>query len=161
MIDQQKLRRIAEELGKKGRLKTGRRYWKEFPVPHLMGWLLHKGHCPYCGENLLDSKSMQNAIGGTDHLLPRCDYPELENDPLNFVPVCAGCNGLKRHWDPNTCGPILYNRGQEDHIRDEEVQSALIERAKAQIEKRRTERVANFPEDHANWLRALEELRGR
>ena len=102
---------------------------------------------------------MRNGLGGTDHLLPKRDYPKLENDPLNFVPACVGCNGLKRDWDPNAVSPQLYDRENESHIKDEETQRMLISRAREHIDKKRKERETDFPEDQANWLEALKQWR--
>ncbi len=154
MSDMDKLRRIAEDLGKKGQ-----RYWPAFPTPDLMGWLLHEGQCVYCGTNLIEIRSVTNALGTTDHLLPKGTYPELENAPLNLVPCCTGCNGIKRNWDPNSVSPPLYDRNTDDGIKNEKTQREFIERAKKYVETKRTEREGEFPADRAFWLEAVQKLK--
>lgn len=150
MPDLEKLRRIATDLRKRGG------YWGTFPLGDLMGWLLHKGRCVYCDTPLVEPYHMTNGLGGTDHLLPQADYPELDDDPLNLLPVCVGCNGLKRDWDPNTqVSPQLYHSKTGEPVRDEHTCELLISRAREHVDKRRKERQANFPKDQANWSDAL------
>jgi hypothetical protein len=153
MVDLEKLRRVAENLRKK------RGYWAEFPTADLMGWVLHKGQCVYCDAHLADSHNMTNRLGGTDHLLPKTKYPRLRDDPLNLAPVCGGCNGLKRDWDPNSEDlPQLYDPETGGAI-DEKIHALLISRARGRVDKKRKERQVNFPKDDANWADALRQWR--
>jgi 5-methylcytosine-specific restriction endonuclease McrA len=153
MPDLDKYRRVAVDLRKKGG------YWGEFPIADLMGWMLHQGRCVYCDAHLADGHHVTNRLGGTDHLLPKTKYPELRDDPLNLVPACGGCNGLKRDWDPNTeVLPVLYNPESGEAI-DENAHTQLVSRARERVAAKRKERQANFSKDQAKWADALDQWR--
>ncbi len=93
-------------------------------------------------------------------MLPKKIYPELDDDPLNLVPTCVPCQGLKSDWDPNTVQPQLY-AANENRIRDEETQRTFILRAKEEIGNRPKRRVDDFVNGRGleNWVEALERVR--
>ena len=157
-----KLHRLAKQLkDKKGT------YWPPMPLPDIMGWLLRGGQCVYCDTPLVEIHKMINRLGETDHLLPKgkykkllvkAKYENLTSDPRNLVPACSGCNSLKRHYDPNTDGPELYNPENESHI-SEDIQEQLITRARKHVNGERQTRHATFQQDQANWFEALKQWR--
>lgn len=147
-----KLRGVAQELRAKGG------YWATFNVNDLMEWLEHEGTCTYCSASIVDEYHVTNRLGTWDHLLPKAKYLEIENHPLNRVPCCMACNCLKSSWDPNS--QVLPRLYEPENGRDinTEIQQQLITRSKQYVEKKRAERNANFPSEHANWLAAMSKL---
>lgn len=151
--DLDKHRRFAENLQKKGG------YWGLFPTADLIGWLLHEGKCVYCDTPLVDTYHMTNGLGGTDHLLPKIKYPELRDDPLNLVPACAGCNGIKRNWDANEqFSPPLYQQEIGGGIKNKDIHDQLVLKAREEVDKKRRKRQQTFPTDQANWANAIRQL---
>ena len=54
-------RRIAN------RLRAPGYYWSaRARIEALMGWLHHRGHCVYCGVQLVDASHMIGGLAGTD-----------------------------------------------------------------------------------------------
>lgn len=51
------------------------------------------GVCPMCGHR--DATEL-------DHYLPKTQYPLLSTNPLNLVPCCSDCNGLKDNTYPKS-----------------------------------------------------------
>lgn len=158
------LREIAQRLKLK---RSGSYYWRLFTrIEALMGWLHHQGQCVYCGVSLIDASLMIGGLVGTDHLLPKHAYPELDftdrrlafRDYLNAVPACNGCNCLKRSWDPNTkVQPQLYKRGEDIRLNCD-MQVELIQRAKQYVAEERKRRNTTHNQDQNNWLAALGEM---
>jgi len=96
--DDQNLRSIAEDLKRRNRPGF---WWKFRKTEHLVGWLLHRGTCVYCGKDLIGEQYIRHGWATTDHLLPQSQYPDLDRCPLNTVPACSACNCLKGGLDPS------------------------------------------------------------
>lgn len=69
-------------------------------------WLRDRGHCVYCGFDLLRDRNFAYHFSCLDHVLPRSKYPALEHDLGNQVLACGSCNRVKRQWDPNEAGDV-------------------------------------------------------
>ena len=61
--------------------QPGRKYYDQIIS------LAHYGTCPFCAHRDVDS---------IDHYLPKDIYPQYSISPINLVPVCSHCNGIKR-----------------------------------------------------------------
>jgi hypothetical protein len=133
-------------------LKRGGGYWSLFPTPHLAGWLLSGAKCVYCGVDLLEKPHTIDGTATVDHLLPRQTYPELSQTLLNLVPCCAGCNNVKRGWDPNN-DPKLYNLDDLTPF-TMQMREEFTQRAKSHISELRMTRAANFERDRTRWAAA-------
>ena len=67
-------------------LRKGSRYFKGWNINVLQAFIRDRGCCVYCGRPLLE----KFGVAGTgDHLLPKCDYPDLAESVDNLVPACA------------------------------------------------------------------------
>jgi len=146
------LRRVAEDLQREGR------YWKLFGrIEHLMGWLYDEGKCVYCGTELVETGHTISGLASTDHLLPKHNRPELDEDPLNAVPACSTCNHVKGQWDPNKSeGEPLFRAGSLTP----EMRTVFIARAKNHIQEKRRARAVAFEQDLTAWRKALRSYRG-
>lgn len=122
-----------------------------------MGWILHRGRCVYCGQNLVDASMMVSRLGHVDHLLPKGAYPEVDFQArpvkagvyLNAVPACHGCNLIKRDWDPNTKGgDPLYSVETGMTVK---IQAKLIDRARKHIKEKRDDRTPRFQVEVECW----------
>ena len=85
-----------------------------------------KGHCTYCGEDLLGSAVAYSAMQ-MDHLLPKSQYPKLALNTVNHVLCCFSCNGMKGAFDPAEEGEIF---GEESVVA---LKSELIGRVKVHL----------------------------
>ncbi|BDR55267.1 hypothetical protein KIMH_13780 [Bombiscardovia apis] len=63
--------------------------------------------CPYCGVNHANQ---------LDHYLPKADYQYLSVTPLNLIPCCQRCNGVKRAtaFTAQQAETVLFNPYIED-----------------------------------------------
>lgn len=146
MTDLDRVEKAAEKLRKKGG------YWRNFHTGHLMGWMLCKGQCAYCGEPLVarrmetGEETIEFASATTDHLLPQASYPERGEEALNAVLACSDCNSKKGNWDPGNIWELTMK-----------TRDGLIDSARTEIQKRKTSRQNTMPEDVADWRAALTE----
>ncbi len=148
LVDLEKARNFAIELNKKGGYWGGR-----WGVYQLVGWVLHRGVCVYCGTNLIDPRYIgPGALVATDHLLPKGPkhYPDLEAEELNQVPSCSTCNSLKGSFDPSE--GIRLTR---DDLMVKATRYKLILRATDHIHKNKAVRIDQFELDLANWNEAM------
>lgn len=74
-------------------------------------WLRCECKCVYCGRNMLETYIVHEFDAQCDHLLPQGEYPDLRNEPSNWVLACSACNKLKGTWDANTYREIRYVKG--------------------------------------------------
>jgi 5-methylcytosine-specific restriction endonuclease McrA len=97
------LYRVAKDLKARSGRGTGSGYWHKFSnIKHLMGWLLKRGTCVYCGVDLIGEGYIRDGRATTDHLVPYCRCAELDRDHLNTVPACVFCNARKWDMDPRS-----------------------------------------------------------
>lgn len=71
----------------------------------IVMYLRCEGKCVYCKRDMLENYIVSQFDAQRDHLLPKREYPELENVPSNWVLSCSSCNKLKGTWDANDEGP--------------------------------------------------------
>jgi len=75
---------------------TGRMVPENSPGRNIYDILLQSadlGTCPMCGHR---------DVSELDHYLPKSKYPLLCASPLNLIPCCSDCNGLKDDKYPTT-----------------------------------------------------------
>jgi hypothetical protein len=110
-------------------LRKGSPYFKGgWNVNALQAFIRDGGCCAYCGKSLLGTWDAAKTAT-IDHLLPKCNYPELIWNVDNLVPACAECNHMKLDYDPSEVG------GKEIVI-TEEIRLGLIRKAKEEIDRR-------------------------
>lgn len=85
--------------------------------------------CQYCGFDGSRTPEDWVQLQG-DHLIPRHIAGEHAEDSLNRVTACYYCNSLKRRYDPT--------KGRFTQIPSREVQQELIQEARNEIERRKT-----------------------
>ena len=56
------------------RLRIEQRYFQDWNIAALQGFLRHDGRCVYCGEDLFQDFSI---VSCGDHLLPKSEYAHL------------------------------------------------------------------------------------
>jgi len=97
--------------------------------------------CQYCGlGDNGDPRIWQNF--DLDHLIPRGHGHD--DDPLNHVVACAGCNSAKSDFDPSGGGATRLTA---------ETRPALIDRARERI--RFANRSSSVPENYRPLLDAI------
>jgi hypothetical protein len=108
-------------------LRKGSRYFKGWNINVLQAFIRDRGCCVYCGKPLLE----KFGVAGTgDHLLPKCDYPDLAENVDNLVPACAECEHIKHYYDPSK------GKGKELVITEQVRRLSLIPEAQREIERR-------------------------
>jgi HNH endonuclease len=109
-------------------LRRGTPYFKGgWNVNALQAFIRDSGCFVYCGKPLLDTWDAAKTAT-VDHLLPKCNYPELIWNVDNLVPACAECNHIKLYYDPS--------EGGKEIVITEEVRLGLIRKAKEEIDRR-------------------------
>ena len=58
-------------------------------------FIRERGKCYYCEQDVYSSRA-NYALFCLDHILPQAHFPELKDDPDNWVLCCNPCNKAKR-----------------------------------------------------------------
>lgn len=112
----------------------------DFGYPLAFAIAATKGHCAYCGTDLLDDPFVGYAV---DHLLPKSKYPEYEEVPENWAWSCTGCNAFKLDFDPLFPGDkpnMVLGRSRNELVRRAR-DHILKEQAKSRKMWRRAKRI--------------------
>jgi hypothetical protein len=130
-------------------LKEGSVYFSSgWNINFLQAFIRDGGHCVYCGRDVMN----EFCVASGDHLLPRRFYPALAQNVDNLVAACAHCNVVKKDYDPSE------RKGMEIAL-TEPVRRRLIDKTKAEINRRKSEYVRDFEIDKAAFTQAIAEYR--
>lgn len=144
---------------------------REWGIRDLEIWLRDGCSCVYCNKDMLQCYEISRLEYEYDHLLPRCQYPELdvtwddhewktdaEWKTRNIVLACRTCNRIKLQHDVNTWNfegvkqTPIYQKGQ---ILTYEEWRELIKRVKNFIQKKKQANSERFARERELILGAL------
>lgn len=115
----------------------------QFALSIATAYVKAKGHCEYCGHDLLRDRHGY-ASAGVDHLLPKDAYPSLANLKRNWVLSCSCCNSTKSNHNVLQDGEDPINMLGNERLE-------LISRARRYIRNK----MEKYDDD---WKKAMELL---
>lgn len=127
----------------------------------LQRWLNSGCRCTYCDKDLLECYEAAYYDYSYDHLLPKSEYRELENEELNLVLCCWRCNKMKSTWDANTWSRSgvpqdrVYDRTKPF---DFDMRSKLIKRVKEGLQETDRNYKARFLDEQRLLRKAVQDL---
>lgn len=149
------LEQLATDLRKNEALGHWPKLW-------LMVWVRDNCRCVYCGRDMIESYETANYLYEHDHLLPYCEYHELDMVEWNRVLSCSPCNRIKSTFDPNRFtvhGPEqvpIYVQGKTP---TETERTLLLQRVRDFIAQQKQPYRERFEKERALLLEALSTLR--